>query len=953
MPETEPCPHCGGAIPADAPEKLCPRCLLAPLSEVPTLSRSAGEPAPTSTLAAGDVLGRYRLVQMLGRGGFGEVWEAEDVETGRHTALKLLLEARDASGEAMERFEREGRLAASLNHPRCVYVFLAERVDGFPVISMELMAGGTLQDRIRRDGPLPYRTAVDHVLDVIDGLEAARAAGILHRDVKPSNCFLDADGRTKIGDFGLSKGLEDEALLTSAGGFVGTPSYASPEQVRGAEMDTRSDIYSVGATLYALISGHPPFRARAATEVLARILADEPPALDVPVPDGLERIVRRTLAKNREERYPTYTALRAALLPFATGGLTTAGLTRRLGAMFIDSTLLALPWLLVSSRLTWTSSLMAAWVTKLLYFWLTEGLWGQSVGKHLLGLRVVDWDDRPAGLARTFLRTALFMAAQPAGAGLSILGLSGGFPAGMQLVCAAVLLATMRERNGFAGLHEVWSGTRVRTAALGVKTVSTNASTVVDSAAPATPRRFGPYIESRPIWERSSEGLLVAWDPILRRNAWIHWFGPEHAKPTPAQLASPSAARLRWLQGTRTGDLHWDAYETPAGATVLARVRDRGPVSWAELRRLLRATVEAIRQLRDDDAPVWLSVSRVWIDAHGAVKVLDFPVTRDGEEERRFALEEWSDFLRQLVRFALLGRLETRAPGAEPSVPLPEYARPLLARLCGDEPPFAEPGDLVAELAALEARPAKVSRERRLAALLPTAGPVAMGLASVALLTMLSHVPELEPAATAVASLARAGRVMDLASRRDAARVLIASNWERVPPRLHDLALAVVRPGDRRLVEDAVRSFPDVTPAQVASAEQTLGLEPGASRRVAFNWARVLQGAIHWLRIVGLLALPFAALKRGGLGLDQFGIAVQRGDGRPAGRGRCLFRALIAWSPVLVLLVWLPSRGALFQAAAFAAPVALALMAAGAGYSLWRPERGLQDLLAGTWLVPR
>jgi len=253
------------------------------------LKLSPRGPAPE----AGRTFGSYRLIRELGRGGFGRVWEAESLETVRRLALKVITETQAASPEVLQRFEREGRLAASLNHPNCVYVFGAEEVDGYPVITMELMPGGTLQDLLRQRGRLPAKEAVDFILDVIEGLEAANNAGILHRDVKPSNCFLDENGKAKIGDFGLSKTLELDSNVTISGAFIGTPSYASPEQVRGREIDFRSDIYSVGATLYALLTGEPPFVAKRTGEVLARILSEEPTPFSrhrVDVPKGLQRV---------------------------------------------------------------------------------------------------------------------------------------------------------------------------------------------------------------------------------------------------------------------------------------------------------------------------------------------------------------------------------------------------------------------------------------------------------------------------------------------------------------------------------------------------------------------------------------------------------------------------------------------------------------------------------------
>ena len=143
----------------------------------------------------------------MGRGGMGAVYEAEDLESGRRVALKLIAGDSVASPEAVERFRREGRLASTIAHPRCVFVLAADEEEGRPYIVMELMPGETLQSLVERSGPLPPREATGKILDVIEGLTEAHQVGIIHRDVKPSNCFLEADGRVKIGDFGLSKSL--------------------------------------------------------------------------------------------------------------------------------------------------------------------------------------------------------------------------------------------------------------------------------------------------------------------------------------------------------------------------------------------------------------------------------------------------------------------------------------------------------------------------------------------------------------------------------------------------------------------------------------------------------------------------------------------------------------------------------------------------------------------------
>src|SRR5262249_55375711 len=185
-----------------------------------------------------------------GSGGMGTVYEAKGEHTGQRVAVKLLAAPFAAQSHSLERFRQEGQLASLIAHPRCVFVLAADEEAGRPYIVMELMPGDTLRDLIERRGPLPPAEAVAKILDVIDGLREAHRLGILHRDVKPSNCFLLPDGRVKVGDFGLSKSLAADTGLTQTGTFLGTVLYASPEQVRGEGIDYAADVYSVCATLY-------------------------------------------------------------------------------------------------------------------------------------------------------------------------------------------------------------------------------------------------------------------------------------------------------------------------------------------------------------------------------------------------------------------------------------------------------------------------------------------------------------------------------------------------------------------------------------------------------------------------------------------------------------------------------------------------------------------------------
>ena len=354
------CPRCGKTLPVDAPEGLCAGCLLAAAAE-PQLDTLAAE-APTVLsppdaqrlpfndalrLTSGQTFGPYRIGRLLGRGGMGEVYEAEDVDTGRRLAIKVL-RGRFHDSRDRARFLREGQLAASVSHPHTVYIFGSEEIAGRSVISMELLPGGTLKDRVDERGPLPFQEAVSAVLDIVGGLDAAQAAGILHRDIKPSNCFTDASGVVKVGDFGLSISTlaRDVQAATGPEGFQGTPQFAPPEQLRSEPLDVRADIYAVGATLYYLLTGRAPFEANTFADLVAQITNDAPRTprsirSDVPAP--LAAVVLQCLAKDPRARPGSYAAVADLLRPFSSAGAPPARLGLRSAAGIVDALIVGLP----------------------------------------------------------------------------------------------------------------------------------------------------------------------------------------------------------------------------------------------------------------------------------------------------------------------------------------------------------------------------------------------------------------------------------------------------------------------------------------------------------------------------------------------------------------------------------------------------------------------------------
>jgi hypothetical protein len=270
-------------------------------------------------------VGKYLLTGRLGRGGMGVVYEARDTLLERPVALKVLTTTEAA---AWRRCLREARAAARLNHPNVVALYEAEQRDGLCYLVMELVPGGSAHDVLQKQGALPWPAATRVIADACRGLAAAHAAGLIHRDVKPANLMRAPDGSTKLSDFGLARAAEQTgpSVLSSlrAGG---TPQYMSPEQSRGEPLDPRTDLYSLGATYYALLVGRPPYPGDAPLPLMyAHCSQPVPdPRADRPeVPEGCAAIVRRAMAKYPAERYRTaadmLAALEAVLAARAPGG---------------------------------------------------------------------------------------------------------------------------------------------------------------------------------------------------------------------------------------------------------------------------------------------------------------------------------------------------------------------------------------------------------------------------------------------------------------------------------------------------------------------------------------------------------------------------------------------------------------------------------------------------------
>jgi len=310
MPNSRRCPACERRFPSAF--KVCPHDAT-PLEDAP----DDEDPMIGAVLG-----GSYEVVRMVGEGGMGRVYEArhQRLPTKRF-AVKMLHPDLARQPDVVTRFQREAEASSVLSHPNVVDVFdVSSSPDGRPYIVAELLQGEELGNHLDRVGKMTPSAASHVVRQVCAALGAAHAAGIVHRDVKPENVFLSGDGtHVKVLDFGISKVGDNKDGLTKTGTVMGTPDYMAPEQARGDKVDSRADIYAVGAMLFRALTGKKPFEGRDPMATLTAVLTEEPPRpseLSTEIPLSLELVIQKAMAKNPAERFQTMAELDAALAPF-------------------------------------------------------------------------------------------------------------------------------------------------------------------------------------------------------------------------------------------------------------------------------------------------------------------------------------------------------------------------------------------------------------------------------------------------------------------------------------------------------------------------------------------------------------------------------------------------------------------------------------------------------------
>jgi len=1017
------CLHCRTPLPADAPAGLCPECLLK--SEVPTLSGAAPDSAhsihsnePRRAPVPGEEFGGYRIERLLGRGGMGEVYEAEQLATNRRVALKVMNQTL-ASEPDRKRFLREGRLAASVSHQNVVYIYGSEEIAGSPVIVMELVPSGTLKDRIKRQGPLPVAEAVDAILHIIAGLEAAQTTGVLHRDIKPANCFIGADGTIKVGDFGLSISTiaRGESLVTTTGSVLGTPAYASPEQLRGEDLAVTADIYSVGATLYHMVTGRPPHETVDFIKLITEVLDKTPLSPDrvqPRVPAGLAKVIMRCLAKEPAARFPSYSALRQALLPFSSVAPSAALLGLRFVAGFVDEIFAYLPALLL---LVWTghdalqklaidrttiAALMAIVILlwDLLYYAIPEGLWGAAVGKAICGLRVVGPSRGSTGLPRAALRALIFRSTTLVPALLTLLLYSG--PEYLARVNAeqwmledwlwfpllAFLFCSMRRRNGYAGLHDLVSGTRVV-----ARPVNQQRPLLREHAASPTvassPHAIGPYEVRASLGMTSHGELLLAHDAALRRDLWILRTLPATPALSVRRRDLSRATRLRWLNGDRDGDQGWDAYEALSGVPLL-NLPDQ---PWATVRFWLHdLATEYLMAGQNPSEAAPLRPDHIWITAQNQAVLLDFrcPGLKPETPSIGSAAASPDDFgvAQKFLHDVSEGVL--RPSAGQGARPLPQHAQRFLRSL--GEAKFESPEFMAGNLHSLLNKPADVSRRRRLATLALAVGPALLVAVCVGVTLWFANkraehrwpaqfaggaelrdelraYDAFRDQPSAAGSGLGAGPITDDPEKRfrRAFKVHLAAHHRALIEDTnfwaHPVVAEALSADLRRAAEEAVADFPTINPATLAEADATLQLLQPTIRAVDETVPEWTALSAFWslLLITAVLDLACVLVLGEALIFRLLGIATVTRAGGRASRPRLIGRTLLAWIPLMLgaaislmaWLSWMPGLEAsapkITQLITILGLVLLGIVAATA----WKPARSLADRLTGTWLVPR
>jgi hypothetical protein len=730
-------------------------------------------------------------------------------------------------------------------------------------------------------------------------------------------------------------------------------------------------MYSVGATLFYLLTGHAPFEEGNMVKLLSRVLEETPPdptSLRPDIPRRLARVILRCLAKTPADRLKSYADLRKALEPFSSESPSPATLALRFGAYLIDTVVLgsllfplqALAWGSVAEvfnqgHIGTTKFYLVLLVVSLLmalYFGLMEGLRGASLGKQLVRLRLQRQDGSLPGFPRAFLRAAVLIAIM-SGPYLTITILWADLLAAPQswvlsalagitnIVSLVVLFWAARRHNGYAGLHGRASDTRVVRALATTKRPPLMLGDPSDSDPQEGAEALGPYHVIEPLGTSGSGRWFLAYDTKLLRRVWVHPVTPETPAVPPSLRNLNRHGRLRWITGRRSEDENWDAYEAPGGKALSALAGT--PQSWAAVRFwLLDLAGEFKAAQAGGSTPAILSFDRVWITADGHAKLFDFPAPNADVESTTH--EDPAAFLRAIGDC-------TR----QTKPPLPGHARALLSP---DGPQNC--AEILEILRLSVRRPTHISRLRRsFISLSVSALPFLTIFFGILFMALIHKVQESNPKLTDLSSTTLAIQLSKDNEERGHLRRYLAHHYRQIvedPATWRQMEVnLIIDLGRQQIAKDAVAAYPSLTPDEITAAEAIAGPlvkdNPAAIQNLP-PIAPLIMVLAMWIANAAIPSLLMALIMRRGLVLMIFGTVVVNSVGEQASRGRALWRSIIVWSPFPVVAILTGFLAPLIGATALMILVGAAVLILTI-YSHLRKGRSLPDRLAGTWLVPK
>jgi uncharacterized RDD family membrane protein YckC len=930
-------------------------------------------------------------LRKLGVGGMGVVYEAEERATGRRLALKVLRQAIDTE-EQRKRFRREGRLAASVNHPNSLYVFGTDEIGGVPVIATELADGGTLRDTVKRRGPLPVEDAVDAMLSVIDGLEAAHRHGVLHRDMKPSNCFVSGDGGTKVGDYGLSISHSEEKPaeepLTRSGVIMGTPAFSPPEQLRGEALDQRADIYSTAATLYYLLTGKAPVEANTSVGTVAAVLEGRirPPHEHRPdVPLNLSTSIMRGLAMDKTKRPATHAAFRLSLVPFGSEAPQPAPLGLRLLAgvvdTFIVSALLSLFWMIPmlaamisGSQILWVN--LGTTIAIVLGYTLIETRTGATPGKRLFGLQVMGHGGALPSWWPCLLRSSLFggcsglivfvpetwiQAVYDARSAWLSAILFGLVYSPLELLQLVLFLPSLGRKDR-AAWHDLATGLRVTCRRRSIARPALR-NAVPESPAEGSGPSWGGLIPGVAI----TEGLRWAHDPLLQRPALLQRCPTSAPALTEVRRFCKRPGRVRWHHTVSDPEgVRWEVWQAIPGQPLSDMRALPSAPSWdLVLLWLQELAAEMDAAQKDGTLPAELTSQHIWITQSGHAVLLDeaWPET----QEPQFHTQDPQEYLACVAGLAEATTRPLHADRVIDSLQRRSFERLSHAAGC-----FAH----------LQRLPSTVDRAKRAACLLaPTVAGLSLALYFASVLVTSSHewnstfpgqppLPDVMRLQMRLMEQEGEDHTLKEAIRQHVTghygayvrehgmEALPLNHWKPFGDALEVFVKKQISgdvPFDQASMERAdaeIRRALEMNPSK-------WGLKDALSVETSRITAALLLGGtllIGICQLISILALGAPILMR------LCGVAIISAKKRPASRGRLVWRWFLGWwwilflhAPATVLAIALPKKYPSIYTSAHAAlfllPTILFLVCLSLIPLLGR--RSGVDRSAGTWLVAR